>query len=344
MDLSLNDDEVMLQRSLEAFFSSESGPDCVRAAEPVGFDDGLWRRVVHLGTPMMAMPEAVGGGSASTMASVIAVQEAGRRLAPIPLAEAIAANSVLARSGPAELAAAAGHGALGTLAIRPPLNGVYRLVPAGAVADVVIVIFNDELIALRRKRSGDRPYSMPPPNLGCSPIADVDLHDEAFERIVLTSGAEAHQIYADALTEWMLLTAAALDGLRGAALDLAVEYVKARKVFGTPVGWFQAVQHRLADLSMSGDGARLLVSKAAWARQQRLDTAANLAMMAFLFTAEVSFKTCREAVQFHGGYGFTLEYDIQLYLRRAKAWSLAAGDPHVIYQQLAAQLFPETQE
>jgi alkylation response protein AidB-like acyl-CoA dehydrogenase len=63
--------------------------------------------------------------------------------------------------------------------------------------------------------------------------------------------------------------------------------------------------------------------------------------MAFLFLSELAFKTCRESLQFHGGYGYTLDFDIQLYIRRAKAWPLAAGELRAEYQRLAAELYPE---
>jgi alkylation response protein AidB-like acyl-CoA dehydrogenase len=138
-----------------------------------------------------------------------------------------------------------------------------------------------------------------------------------------------------------LLTAAALDGLRAAALDLAVKHVKERKAFGVTIGWFQGIQHRLADLFAAGEGARLLVFRAAWARKNELEEAANLATMAFLFLADLSFKTCREALQFHGGYGYTLDFDIQLYIRRARTWPLCIGNLRGEYQRLAARMYPE---
>jgi alkylation response protein AidB-like acyl-CoA dehydrogenase len=87
-----------------------------------------------------------------------------------------------------------------------------------------------------------------------------------------------------------------------------------------PIGWFQAIQHRLADVTVAGDGAHLLVYEAAWARDTDQMNALELASMAFLFETELAFHTCRESLQFHGGYGYTLEYDIQLYFRRAKGW------------------------
>jgi alkylation response protein AidB-like acyl-CoA dehydrogenase len=209
------------------------------------------------------------------------------------------------------------------------------------VADIIVTLLDDELVALRRIDSAHRPHLVSPPNFGSSPIADVSVNDAAFERTVLASGQSARDLYADALSQWKLLMAATLDGLRQEALDIAVDYVKRRHAFGAQLGWFQAIQHRLADLAVAGDGARLLVYQAAWARSESHQNADELASMAYLFLAELAFKTCTEAVQFHGGYGYTLEYDIQLYLRRAKAWPLGLGDPRAEYQRLAACLYPE---
>jgi alkylation response protein AidB-like acyl-CoA dehydrogenase len=172
-----------------------------------------------------------------------------------------------------------------------------------------------------------------------SPLADWPLDDG--ERIVLASGPRATELYTEALAEWKLLTAAALGGLRSAALELGVAYVKARKAFGVIIGSFQAVQHRLADLVVAGDGGQLLTYEAAWARDSGESAAAALASMAFLFAADTAFRTTREAVQFHGGYGVTLEYDIQLYVRRAKAWPLALGDPKLEYRRLADVIYPD---
>jgi len=129
--------------------------------------------------------------------------------------------------------------------------------------------------------------------------------------------------------------------LRAAALDLGVKHVKERKAFGVTIGWFQGIQHRLADLFAAGEGARLLVLRAAWARKNEMGEAADLATMALLFLADLSFKTCREALQFHGGYGYTLDFDIQLYIRRAKTWPLSIGDLRSEYQRLAARMYPE---
>jgi alkylation response protein AidB-like acyl-CoA dehydrogenase len=341
MDLDLNDDQALLHESFADFFTKEARPERVRAAEPLGFDDVLWEQIVALGATTMGVPGSLGGGGARALDLALVAQEVGKRVAPVPFVEAVTTANLLAHTGATDLVATCVEGALATIALRAPVDGVCRLVPAGAVADVSVVPIGDELVALRRSATGPRPYVPSPPNLGSSPIADVRLEDPSFERVVLASGVEARQLYDDALVEWKLLTAAALDGIRAAALDMVVDYVKARKAFGVPVGWFQAIQHRLADITVAGDGAHLLVYEAAWAREEGQANAPELASMAFLFLTELAFKTCRESLQFHGGYGYTLEYDIQLYFRRAKTWPLSLGDPRREYQNLAARLYPD---
>jgi alkylation response protein AidB-like acyl-CoA dehydrogenase len=136
-----------------------------------------------------------------------------------------------------------------------------------------------------------------------------------------------------------MLTAAALVGLGMKALDLALEYVMQRRAFGVLIGTFQTIQHRLADNVTALDGARLLAYEAAWAADTGQLNCESLATMAFLFAAESAFKTAAESLQFHGGYGYTLEYDIQLYFRRAKAWPLVAGDPKPKHAELARRLY-----
>jgi alkylation response protein AidB-like acyl-CoA dehydrogenase len=226
---------------------------------------------------------------------------------------------------------------LPTLALRPvvgpPATGqVARLVPAGAVADLVVVLQDEELLLV------EQPARPTPavPNLGAMPLADCNIPADAF---VLARGPEATTAYWKAVRQWELLTGVALAGLASKALRIGTEYVLQRRAFGVLIGSFQTVQHRLADNATAVDGARLLAYEAAWAHDAELPTAAGLATMAFLFAAETAFKTVSESLHFHGGYGYTLEYDIQLYFRRAKAWPLVAGDPRAAYAGLARRLY-----
>jgi alkylation response protein AidB-like acyl-CoA dehydrogenase len=120
---------------------------------------------------------------------------------------------------------------------------------------------------------------------------------------------------------------------------VGTEYAKSRHQFGVPIGSFQSIARDLADVATAVDGARLLAREAAWAASESPDELPALAGMAFLFAARTAQRTASVALHVHGGYGFMLEYDIQLYYRRAKAWPLVLGDPRRVVRQLADALF-----
>jgi alkylation response protein AidB-like acyl-CoA dehydrogenase len=119
------------------------------------------------------------------------------------------------------------------------------------------------------------------------------------------------------------------------ALELTVAYVKERQAFGQPIGGFQGVAHRLADRATEVDGAQLLAREAGWAAAEDPQRGAELAAMAFGFAADTARDTTYYALHFHGGYGFMLEYDAQLYFRRARAWAGVLGEPRDAYRRVA---------
>ena len=142
-------------------------------------------------------------------------------------------------------------------------------------------------------------------------------------------------VYEAALDEWMALTAILLVGVAARALEIGVAYAKERHAFGAPIGSFQGVAHRLADSAMAIDGARLLAYEAAWARDEDPSSAGELAAMAFVFATETARDATYWSLHFHGGYGFMLEYDIQLYHRRAWAWPGVFSAPALAYGRVA---------
>ena len=326
MNLDFTEEQQALRGTLRDFFEKESPPSAVRAAEPLGFDASLWRKVAELGLPSIAVPEERGGGGAGWVELAIAAEALGQYLAPVPLIEAAVANALLA-----ELAGPSPSERVATLALHPAAGGVARLVPAGAVANLVVVLRGEELLLVTQQ---DKPVARP--NLGAMPLADCPLPGRA---VVLARGPEAVAAHQGAVRRWRLLTAVALAGLAARALDIGLGYVLQRRAFGVLIGSFQTVQHRLADNATAVDGARLLAYKAAWALDAGLPSAGSLAEMAFLFAAETAFTTASESLHFHGGYGYTLEYDIQLYFRRAKAWPMLAGDRRAGYASLARSLY-----
>lgn len=336
VDLAFSAEQNALRSAFAELFAKHASIERVRAAEPLGFDERLWAEMVAIGAPVLGVPESAGGAGASALEVAIVAQEFGRRIAPVPLVEAIvAANLLAAVGGQADLVGAiAGGDVLPSLALSRPHDGVVHLAPAGAVADAIVAFDGDRLLLSRR--SGNRPYVPQTPNLASAPIADWDLGSDP---VVLATGRAAEEHYAAAIAQWRLYTAAALVGLGQTALDIGVDYVKERHAFGVPLGWFQSIQHRLADVATAGEGSELLTWEAAWATDAQPERAPALATMAFLCAAEAAFDICRASLQYHGGYGYTLEYDIQLYFRRAKAWPLAGGALKPIYDELADVLY-----
>jgi alkylation response protein AidB-like acyl-CoA dehydrogenase len=338
VDLALTDEQDHLVEAFRAFLAKESPPTRVREAEAAGgFDPGLWDAVGLLGGPTMGVSQDSGGGGATLLDLELVAERFGAALAPVPIVDAWVAARLLAAVGDAAAAAlsrlADEPPAVGTLALAPARDGLAHLVPAGACSSIVVGIDGDELVVVDEQP----PVSRPVHNLGGGPIADRSLR--AGTRTVLASGDDALAVHEHAVDEWRALTAGALVGLAGAALELGVEYAKQREQFGVPIGSFQALAHLLADVATAVDGAQLLAREAAWAADEAEPDAGALARMAFLFAARTAQRTAAAALHVHGGYGFTLEYDVQLYQRRARAWPLLLGDPRRETLRLADALF-----
>ena len=333
MNLGLSEDQLAVEEAFTRLFARESQPAVARAAEPLGFDRTLWDRLVAMGAPGMGAD--AGGGGGATLSDLVVVAEAlGRAIAPVPLIE----HLVAARAHP--LDDIVDGTAIATLSLRPAgPDGTWRLVPAGAIADVVIGVDGAELVAVR----SHAPYEGPR-NHASAPLADRSSRVGA--RTVLGPASLLVRV----INEWKTLTAAALVGISAAALELGRDYAMSRYQFGVPIGSFQAVQHGLADLPALIDGARLLTHKAAWAGDEpgpgvcdvddcTITDFDSLAGMAFVFAAETATRATDRSLHFHGGYGFSEEYDIQLYYRRARGWALVLDDPSRECLRLADRLF-----
>jgi alkylation response protein AidB-like acyl-CoA dehydrogenase len=325
VNLDLSDDQLALRAAVASLFAKESSPERVRAAEPLGFDVGLWERLRDVGVPGMAT--AAGGASLVDLAVVCG--EAGAALASAPVVESFVAVGLLDRLGACPDDVATGD-AIAALAPAPARDGRFPLVPAGAVAGVVVGLVGDALVMVR-----DEPPRSAPSNLGSSPLADRAVPADA---TVLARGVAAHAALGAALDDWRVLLANALTGAARTALRLGVEYASARVQFGAPIGSFQAVQQRLADVATALDGAELLALEAAWARDAEPGRSGPLAAMAFAFAAQTAHEVADASLHFHGGYGFMLEYDIQLFFRRVTAWAVALGGVRPARRRVGALL------
>jgi alkylation response protein AidB-like acyl-CoA dehydrogenase len=327
LNLGFSEDQSMLIASFQKFFEEESSIARVRAAEPLGFDADLQRALGAMGALSMRLSEEKGGGF-NILDAVLVSEQAGRQLASAPLFETIVATRLLARSTDPRaqdwLAAASAGEKVVTLALHEVLPGVAQVVPAGAVADGVLILQGEE-IALA---------VAPPPgqaqaNHGSQPIASLVLAGEGFkgERISIASGPGARAAFLAAVEEWKLLTAAGLNGVSRRALELAVDYAKERTQFGRLIGSYQAIAHPLANQAIDVSGSELLTWWAASRIADQAPDAAAAISMAYWWACRTADRTTRRAIHTYGGYGVTLEYDLQLYFRRAKAWPLVMGDP-----------------
>jgi alkylation response protein AidB-like acyl-CoA dehydrogenase len=330
VDLTLSDEQKQLVDSFAALYARESTSELVRAAEPLGFDRKLWKALRDMGVLEMAVAEEVGGWGASVADLVLTAEQAGRALASAPVIEAQVAVRALAACGEAgaDLLADALEGRkLITFAPRSYRGSVLEMVPAGAVTDVVVALVDQELLAV--------PIAAHPrqvENLGAMPLADIAVGQD---RTVLASGHLAGEVYSGALDVWLTLTAAGLAGAGAMAVAAGVEYARQRHAFGSPIGLFQAVSHPLADSATATDGARLLALEAACAFDEDPGRVTELAAMAFAFAYESARDATRRSLHIHGGYGFGMEGDIQLYYRRVRAWALVYGEANTALDRVA---------
>jgi alkylation response protein AidB-like acyl-CoA dehydrogenase len=321
-DYSLDDVQTDLRDSMAQFFERECPSTVVRDAEPLGFDAKLWTKVREVGLLSMALPESSGGDGAGVVELVLALEEFGRRLAPVPLIEQVVALRALAASGQrVDLDAYLGGERIVTFAPRPQRSGRARLVPNAAVADGIVGLVGDELVLV--EPNAPAPLA---DTIGGAPLGWCDLA-AVTPKTVLGAGAAASAQFEQARLEWKLATAAALVGLARGALDITVQYANERYAFGVPIGTFQALSHRLVDVRVAIEGTRRLVWRAAWYLDHEPDLAALHVMIAYLRACETANFAPTQGIHTQGGFGFTLESDLHLYFRRAKAWPLVAGDP-----------------
>jgi alkylation response protein AidB-like acyl-CoA dehydrogenase len=321
VDLGLTREQRAVREAFAALFGKQATPERVRRAETVGFDPLLWRHYADIGALGIGVPSDCGGGDGGLLELALVAEEAGRRLAPIPVAETAAAARVLGRLGEKELLGSVLTGSVIVSLATPygPASG--RMLVDGAIADAVLAFDGDALLYVTR------PNDLPKAarrNLGGLSLGRWDTPGAV---TVLAEGGEARAVFDIAVDEVRVLRAAALVGLASEAVAIGSRYAVVREAFGQPIGMYQAVAHPFADAVAALDGAQLLVHKACWAMDSAQDDADALSAMAFVFAAETAYHATAHSLHVHGGYGFMEEYDIQLYYRRAKAWAAAFADP-----------------
>jgi alkylation response protein AidB-like acyl-CoA dehydrogenase len=334
MNLALTEEQELLRDTFADLFAAQSSPERVRRAEETGFDAELWRHLAETGALGIRVPEEHGGSGLGLLEAAILLFEAGRRLVTGPLAESVVACRLLAALGdPTLLASALSGETVVTFALHPLADGADLLLAGGGRAAAAVARRGDEVVLVRRPAQARAVRNLGAPGLARwpdSPSRNVDA---------LASGSRATEAFAAAREEWKLLTASYVAGLAREALRIAAAYASERIQFDRPIGTFQAVAHPLADSVTEVDAAWLLVHEALWAIATGRREAAALISMAFAWATPAATRAVRRSLHTHGGYGLSLEYDVQLYYRRAKAVPLLAGDPNDELLRVADRLW-----
>lgn len=371
MNFALTEDQTMIRDAAESFLADASDSAAVRAAadSATGYDAAVWDRIAgEMGWCATAIPEAHGGLGLGAVEVVLILEQMGRRLLCAPYFSTVAlAENLLQQVGTVEAQAALlPQIAAGQLRITTPmpsdgwstslratregsgwkLDGVATHVPDALSADRVLLLakipdgetalfvvpIEAHGVSLRLHRTWDETRR----------FADVELQSVS---VAASEKLDDPSRLADGLQRALALARLyiAAEQLGGAqqCLDLTVAYTATRKQFGRAVGSFQAVKHRCAQMMVQVEALRSAIYGAAAVAADQADTA-TLAMecaMARALAADTFFFCAQEAIQLHGGVGFTWEYDPQMYFKRAQASSHWLGNAEKLREEIAASLF-----
>jgi alkylation response protein AidB-like acyl-CoA dehydrogenase len=358
MDFAFSLDQQLLRVAARAFLDEHVTPAVVRALwdDPRGERDDLWKEMARLGWLGLALPEAHGGSALGMVETAIVLEEMGRVACPGSYLETVvAARALLEAGSPSQQARwlpAIADGALrGTVAFldveldwRPEataaraeaapggvrLSGTKQWVPWAHVADLLLVPAREPGgLSLFVVEAGAKGLSVSPvpamdPGMRWSTVT-LDRVEVGDDGRVGAPGAAAPIL--ENLLRWGAVGASA--GMLGAArrcLDLSVEYAKVREQFGQPIGSFQAIRHRCAEMLLEVENAHSATYYAAWAQDADAEDRALAASVAKAYVGDAARKVCGDAIQVHGGIGFTWEYDLHLYFKRAKTLEATWGD------------------
>jgi alkylation response protein AidB-like acyl-CoA dehydrogenase len=321
----LSADQLDFRAAVADLLTKEVPPEVVRATAAGDHLPAAWDALAAMGVTGLLVAEDRGGLGLSWLDLVLLVEEAGRAALAEPLTETVAvAPPLLARSSDPRAVAWLEGIAAGT--VRAAV--VLPLVPyaAGASrADVFVVATPERVVAL----GADEVERVDQPSL--DPTRDLATITATGPGVVLAEGADAAVATADAADAFTVGVSAQLLGLADRMLAMAGAYAKERVQFGVPIGSFQAVKHLLADGLLRLEVARPVVRRAAHSLATRSPERSRDASMAKVYAGLAGELAARVSLQVHGAIGYTAEYDLQLFMKRA--WSLVAAGGDVAHHR-----------
>lgn len=326
MDVDLSQDQREIADAARRLLADRCPPERVRElARNGGYDDGVWSEVSVLGWPGLAVGEAYEGLGLGVIELAVVLEEAGRALAPLPLLGTTAAALAIEGAGSDAqrkrwLPGLAAGSLRGTVGVR---GGDGRALTADArSADVIVLLDGTSGVLVEPGQGEVEPVETldPTRSFGWVRAAGEPLDGD------ITAAADRIAV----------LVAAELTGVAQRALEMTVDYVGQREQFGQPVGAFQAVAHRCAQMLLDVEKARSLTYYAAWTADHEPESAPLAASMAASCAAEAGWRVTTSAVQAHGGIGFTWEHDLHFFLKRAKVDAQLFGTVRSHRDRLAA--------
>ena len=372
MDLDLSEEQEMLRGMVRGVCSSYANLDVVRELEDdaIGYPADLWKQMAELDLIGLMIPGEYGGSEMSTLEGAVVYTELGRALAPTPhFVSAVMAAGVLLSAGSDEQKQAwlprivTGDAIVTTAWLEPGNAFGARGVQTRATADgddfvldgskwhVPFAKAASAMVVLARTGDVDTDVDLFLVDTAAAGVAltqQLTLGSDAQYEVALAgvrvpatarigSAKSGWATWNEAMLDGVILLAALAIGGARYALDITVQYAKDREQFDKPLGAFQAISHYLADAATAVDGAETLVYEAAWARANGRPVD-RLAPMAKLFACKTFHDVTAMAQQVFGGVGFTVEYDIQLYFRRAKQQQISWWDDRALEELIAASV------
>ena len=345
MRFAVAEDAAALRDAAEALLAARATPALIRSAWPSGQEPGqgglgglggantvreVWRGLAEIGVTGALVAEADGGLGLDENALPPVLSRIGHSGLPVPAGETIAvAAPLLAAAGHPALPDVLSGAALVTAQLATPA-AAELLIPFGQTADYVLLRAGDG--ELRVYERGE---------LEAAPVPAVDGSRQLARLLAKPAGGVPVAAPADAAAAWergVLAAAAILVGLAERMLSMTVDYVTGRRQFGVPVGSFQAVKHRLADAYLAVEFARPAVLAAGWAQASGAADAAEQTSVAKVLASDAATTVARAAIQCHGAIGYTTEYDLHLFAKRAWALAPSWGSANWHRRRLAASL------
>ena len=371
MDLGLSEEQEMLKNFARDFLEKESPEKLVREMEEDerGYTDALWQGMAQQGWQGLMIPEEYGGNGMNFLDLSVLLEEFGRALVPGPFISTVVLGAIPVQIAGSDaqkqeiLPKVASGELIMTLAFTEPsarfdaegveltaeasgdgyvLNGTKLFIPDAHVADTMVVV-------ARTGGSGEDGITLFLVDGNATGVTSTVLKTIAadkqcevkFDNVQVGADAVLGEVGKGWETMRQLQRRATvaycayLVGLSQRDFEISVDYAKERIQFGRPIGSFQAIQHKAADMVTDVDGSRFIMYRAAWAVNEDEDDQDLQISMAKAWCSDASRRVVAHGQQIHGGIGFTKEYIIQLYFRRQKMAELMWGDAEYHREKVA---------